>query len=78
MRAKNSTTWYFNNSTYRNTTANAIPHTPKISNEVVPRSTFPPFRLSFNDIKLPSELSIIKDINRQCRISLSFGRYSSF
>ncbi|CAF4627876.1 unnamed protein product [Rotaria magnacalcarata] len=78
MRAKNSTTRYFNNSTYRNITANAIPHTPKISNEAVPRSTFPPFRLSFNDIKLPSELSIIKDINRQCRISLSFGRYSSF
>ncbi|CAF2034111.1 unnamed protein product [Rotaria magnacalcarata] len=78
MRAKNITTQYFNNSTHRNTTANTILHMPQISNEVLPRSTFPPFRLSFNDSKLPSELSIIKDINRQCRISLSFGRYSSF
>ncbi|CAF1308668.1 unnamed protein product [Adineta steineri] len=41
------------------------------------RSTFPPFRITFVADSTPSELSIIKDINKHCRIGLSYGRYSS-
>lgn len=77
-REKNSTTGYFKNSIHRNATDNKTRHKPQVTKEVLPRSTFPPFRLTFKDTKMPSELSIIKDINRQCRISLSYGRYSSF
>jgi hypothetical protein len=42
------------------------------------RPSFPPFRLTFENNQKPSELSILKDLNRHCHISLSYGRYSSF
>ncbi|UJR19423.1 hypothetical protein I4U23_022553 [Adineta vaga] len=41
------------------------------------RPTFPPFRISFIADESPSELSIIKDLNKHFRIGLSYGRYSS-
>lgn len=42
-----------------------------------PRPSFPPFRLNIVADELPSELSIIKNLNKHCRIGLSFGRYST-
>jgi hypothetical protein len=48
-----------------------------ITNPSSTRPSFPPFRLNFTGDETPSELSIIKCINKHCRISLSFGRYSS-
>jgi hypothetical protein len=41
-----------------------------------PRQSFPSFQLIFVGDETPSELSIIKDINKHCRISLSYTRYS--
>ncbi|CAF3396752.1 unnamed protein product [Rotaria sp. Silwood2] len=46
-------------------------------NSTSTRSTFPPFRISFAADSTPSELSIIKDINKHCHIGLSYGRYTS-
>lgn len=46
--------------------------------EATTRPSYPAFRISFENEQRPSELSVLKDINRQCRISLSYGRYSSF
>jgi len=46
-------------------------------NSTSSRSTFPPFQISFAADSTPSELSIIKDINKHCHIGLSYGRYSS-
>ena len=40
-------------------------------------SSFPPFRINFSTEHVPSELSIIKEINKVCRISLSYGHFSS-
>jgi hypothetical protein len=61
---------YFNNNDSRiGSTVNAM-------NLASPRPTFPPFRITFVADDTPSELSIIKDINKYCRISLSYGRYS--
>lgn len=47
-------------------------------NESASQATFPPFKINFDSDEVPSELAIIKDINKQCKISLSFGRYSRF
>lgn len=42
------------------------------------RPTFPPFRITFvADEQTPSELSIIKHVNKHCRIALTYGRYST-
>ncbi|CAF4256390.1 unnamed protein product, partial [Rotaria magnacalcarata] len=46
-------------------------------NSTPTRSTFPPFRISFAADSTPSELSIIKDINKHCHTGLSYGCYSS-
>ncbi|CAF2081508.1 unnamed protein product, partial [Rotaria magnacalcarata] len=46
-------------------------------NSTPTRSTFPPFQISFAADSTPSELSIIKDINKHCHTGLSYGRYSS-
>jgi hypothetical protein len=78
QRPSNFPTTYFNSSAVRQSTANAARRTPQSANNYVSRPSFPPFRLSFKDGQTPSELSIIKDINRQYQISLSFGRYSAF
>jgi hypothetical protein len=77
-RANNDTTKYFNNSTYRKTARNSERDIPQQSRDSMTRVSFPPFRLSFTNDQTPSELSIIKDINGKCNISLSYGRYSSF
>jgi hypothetical protein len=42
------------------------------------RPAFPPFRLTFENENKPSELSIIKDLNKQSHLCLSHGRYTSF
>ncbi|CAF4873038.1 unnamed protein product [Rotaria socialis] len=52
-------------------------HSAANENSTSTRSTFPPFRISFAADSTPSELSIIKDINKHCHIGLSYGRYSS-
>ncbi|CAF3759623.1 unnamed protein product [Rotaria socialis] len=52
-------------------------HSAANENSTSIRSTFPPFRISFAADSTPSELSIIKDINKHCHIGLSYGRYSS-
>ena len=77
-RADNVTTKYFNNSLYRQSTTNPNRYMTQQSSDSTPRVSFPLFRLSFSNDQTPSELSIIKDINRQCNISLSYGRHSSF
>ncbi|CAF2988066.1 unnamed protein product [Rotaria sp. Silwood2] len=41
------------------------------------RPSFPPFRITFSADVTPSELSIIKDINKHCLISLSYRRYAA-
>ncbi|CAF5166359.1 unnamed protein product, partial [Rotaria magnacalcarata] len=69
---------YFNNSDFRQ-----APYTTKsgstknVSNPTARRPSFPPFRITFTADETPSELSIIKDINKHCRISLSYGRYAA-
>ncbi|CAF3948669.1 unnamed protein product [Rotaria sp. Silwood1] len=66
---------YFNSSDSRlnPTTSRAIANP---TNSTSPRPSFPPFRITFVADDTPSELSIIKDINKKCRISISYGRYS--
>ena len=41
------------------------------------QGTFPPFKINFVSGVVPSELAIIKNINKYCKISLSYGRFSS-
>ncbi|CAF4991344.1 unnamed protein product, partial [Rotaria magnacalcarata] len=69
---------YFNNSDFRQapyTTTSGS--TKNVSNPTARRPSFPPFRITFTADETPSELSIIKDINKHCRISLSYGRYAA-
>ncbi|CAF1488326.1 unnamed protein product [Rotaria sordida] len=42
------------------------------------RQTFPPFRITLQDVnRYPStELSIIKEINKHCKLNLTYGRYT--
>ncbi len=42
-----------------------------------PRQTFPPFRITPQDVnQFPTtELSIIKEINKYCKLNLTYGRY---
>lgn len=44
--------------------------------EVARQVSFPPFKINFDRNEVPSELAIIKAINKHCKISLSYGRYS--
>ncbi|CAF0803814.1 unnamed protein product [Adineta steineri] len=43
-----------------------------------PRQTFPPFRITLHDTnRYPTtELSMIKEINKHCKLSLTYGRYT--
>ena len=69
---------YFNLASADQSGASSAPPRSKQSRETPRRPSFPPFRITFeSDIK-PSELSILKAINKHCQISLSHGRYSSF
>ncbi|CAF1457125.1 unnamed protein product [Adineta steineri] len=81
-RVVNTRNQYFNSAGSRSiqqqqlnptTSRTAVSH----GNSTTTRSTFPPFRITFVADSTPSELSIIKDINKHCRIGLSYGRYSS-
>jgi hypothetical protein len=74
----NARNQYFNSSDSRLGPSTTTTRTPSNNtNSSSPRPSFPPFRLNFTGDETPSELSIIKSINKHCRISLSFGRYSS-
>ncbi|CAF1241880.1 unnamed protein product [Adineta ricciae] len=69
---------YFNNNFTRPTTNSAstaqVRHPDAAGRDR--QVTFPPFKIDFTDDTSPTELSIIKDINKSCKICLSFGRYS--
>ena len=77
-RMVNDHNQYFNNSRSRqasHTTTSSS--TTNVSTSTSRRPSFPPFRITFAANETPSELSIIKDINKNCHISLSYGRYSA-
>jgi hypothetical protein len=76
-RLANGRNQYFNNSDSRlgsSTTTSRT--TANVTNLSSSRPSFPPFRITFDADDAPSELSIIKGINKHCRISLSYGRYA--
>ncbi|CAF1322391.1 unnamed protein product [Adineta ricciae] len=60
---------------YRNSTTS--PSKPNQTNAGTPKATFPPFRINFISDSCPSELSIIKDMNKLFRMDRSYGRYLS-
>ena len=77
-RLVGETNQYFNNGDSRqNLIANTDQKKPKEVNSVARRPSFPPFRISFSSDNKPSELSIIKHVNKYCRTTISYGRYSS-
>ncbi|CAF0895772.1 unnamed protein product [Adineta ricciae] len=87
-RLANSTNQYFNRGDSRsiangnqigtvNMNGNSLPNKPKEMKQAGRRPTFPPFRINILNNKKPSELSIIKNINKHCRTSISYGRYVS-
>ena len=69
---------YFNSNNYlpstTTTTSSRIFDRPDASTR---HPNFPPFRIELITEELPSELAIIKDINKYCKISLSYGRFSA-
>ena len=69
---------YFNIGTTDQSGFWSLPPKAQPSKGGTTRPSFPPFRLKFENDRKPSELSILKDVNRHCHISLSHGRYSSF
>lgn len=77
-RMANPRNQYFNSSNSRlgssTTAARPASNSANLSSR---RPTFPPFRLNFTGEETPSELSIIKSINRHCHIGLSYGRFAS-
>ncbi len=77
-RLVNTPNQYFYNSSFlQGSTAISSRSTTNGTNTGTSRSSYPLFRRTFVDDKSPSELSVIKDINKHCCISLSYGRYSS-
>ena len=66
VKARNQ---YFNSSDSRFDSKETTSHTTT-------NTSFPPYRLNIIDDEIPSELSIIKNINKFCQISLSHGQYS--
>ncbi len=76
-RMINTRNQYFNDSDSRQESSATISRiNSNIMNVASPRPSFTTFRLTFVGDETPSELSIIKDINKHCRISLAYGRYS--
>ena len=70
--------YFYNNSNRPATTTSTTTrpgHTGSIAG--ARQVTFPPFKINFVSDEVPSELAIIKDINKNCKISLSYGRFSS-
>lgn len=47
-------------------------------NESLPKQTFPPFRITLKDENQfsASELGIIKEINKHCRLNITYGRFT--
>lgn len=80
-RVANGSIQYFNRGDSRDsrTTANAIPSTsqPNEPNSRFRRPNFPPFRLNFVGDAKPSELSIIKCLNKHFRTNITYGRYTN-
>ena len=69
---------YFNENGIRPTTSTSDTNRadPIGPNEVARQVSFPPFKINFDRNEVPSELAILKAINKHCKISLSYGRYS--
>ncbi|CAF1266086.1 unnamed protein product [Adineta ricciae] len=78
-RLVSSNNKYFYNSNNRpTTTTSTTTSSGRIGTTVGARqASFPPFKINFVSDEVPSELAIIKDINKNCKISLSYGRFSS-
>ena len=69
---------YFNSSdSHQEPNVTTSRSTTNVTNLRSSRPSFPPFRITFVADETPSELSIIKDINKHCRISLSYGRFAT-
>lgn len=78
FRLANGTSQYFNRGDARTiTNGNYSVESSNQPKTVVQRPSFPPFRIQFAVDDAPSELSIIKNINKHCRTSISYGRFSS-
>ena len=76
--ASGNNKYFFNNSSRPATTTSTNTHPRRFgSNAGARKVTFPPFKINFASDEVPSELAIIKDINKHCKISLSYGRFSS-
>jgi hypothetical protein len=76
--APSSNKYFYNNSIRPTTTPSTITRPDHIDPVAGARKvTFPPFKINFACDEVPSELAIIKDINKYCKISLSYGRFSS-
>ncbi len=75
--APGSSNYFFNNSKQPTTTPSTTLR-PDLTGSTagVRQATFPPFKINFASDQAPSELAIIKDINKYCKISLSYGRFS--
>ncbi|CAM4762661.1 unnamed protein product [Rotaria magnacalcarata] len=79
-----TTSSYFNNNrTFRKQT-NEVPnqnHTHDSYNRKQQKQThesFPPFRIKLNDDNYPAQdVTIIKDLNRKCKLNLTYGRMST-
>ncbi|CAF1172130.1 unnamed protein product [Didymodactylos carnosus] len=71
----NQTSLYFNSNRQFRPSANSFKQ-PASDQK---RQSFPAFRIIFKDQQhRPEELSIIKDLNKQLKMTLSCGRYSTF
>lgn len=69
---------YFHSNNNRSTTSSiTAPRTTTDGSTASRQPTFPPFRINFLSEEVPSELTIIKEINKHSKISLSYGRYVS-
>lgn len=76
--APNINKYFYNNNNHPTASATMIAGaSPAKRNESVRQLSFPPFKINFDSDDTPSELAVIKDINKHCKISLSYGRYST-
>lgn len=77
-RLANSVNQYFSIGDTGSATERLIPsiNSPK-SSQASRRPSFPPFRLLLNDNAKLSELTIMKHINRCCKTTITYGRYST-
>ncbi|CAF0770622.1 unnamed protein product [Adineta ricciae] len=74
---RSTTSSYFNTGVSHQPKNNSNETTGRMHRES-PRQTYPPFRITFQDENSypTSELSLIKEINKQCKLNLTYGRYT--